>query len=141
MQKGVMVEVLLDSGITWLIMSSEFARKMRFKLKNIQRPIYVRNVNRILNKKRPIEYTVEINIYYQRYRERTEINVIKRHKQKVILEIPQLACHNPKIDSKIGEMKITRYPEECKKQWRPKQGKPEQQKQKEEEMKEEDEMK
>ena len=59
-----MVEVLLDSGITWLIMSSEFARKMSFKLKNIQRPIYVRNVNRILNKKRLIEYTVEINIYY-----------------------------------------------------------------------------
>ncbi len=31
-----------------------------------------------LNKEGPIEYTVEVNIYYQKHRERTEINVIRR---------------------------------------------------------------
>ena len=36
----------------------------------------MRNVNRISNKEEPIEYTVEINIYYQGHRERTEIDVI-----------------------------------------------------------------
>ena len=34
-QKGVIVEVLLDSGATELVMSLEFARKQGFKLKNI----------------------------------------------------------------------------------------------------------
>ena len=77
-QEGVTVEVLLDSGATELMMSSEFTRKQRFKLKKIKNLIYVRNVNGTFNKKRPIENMVEVNIYYQRYRERTEIDVIRR---------------------------------------------------------------
>ena len=28
-----------------------------------------------------------------------------------------LACHNPEIDWKTGEVKMMRYPEECGKQW------------------------
>ena len=34
-----------------------------------------------------------------------------------------LTHYNPKIDWKIGEVKIIRYLEEYKKQWRPKQRK------------------
>ena len=75
-QEGIMVEVLLDSGVTGLVMSSEFAKKQGFKLKKLKRPIDVRNVGGSLNKKRSIEHTVEVNIYYQGHRERTEINVI-----------------------------------------------------------------
>jgi len=41
-----------------------------FKLKKIEKPIYVRNIDRLFNKKEPIEHIVEVNIYYQRYRER-----------------------------------------------------------------------
>jgi len=37
----------------------------------------MRNMNGSFNKERPIEYMVEVNIYYQRYRERTEIDVIR----------------------------------------------------------------
>ena len=61
-------------------MSSEFARKQGFKLKRLERPMHIRNVNGSLNKKRPIEHTVKVNIYYQGYRERMEINVIGRQK-------------------------------------------------------------
>jgi len=75
-QEEVTVEALLDSGATGLVMSSEFVRKQRFKLKKIEKPIYVRNVDRILNKERPMENTVEINIYYQGHKERMEIDVI-----------------------------------------------------------------
>jgi len=39
------------------------------------------------------------------------------------LGIPWLAHHNPEIDWRIGEVKMTRCPEECGKQWRPKQRK------------------
>jgi len=48
-----------------------------------------------------------------------------------------LACHNPEIDWRTGEVKMTRCPEECGKQWRPKQEKLGWQKQKEEEAREE----
>ena len=66
-----------------------------------------------------------------------EINVIRGQKWKVILGMPWLAHHNPEIDWKTGEVKMTRCPEECGKQWRLKQGKLGWQKQKEEEAKEE----
>jgi len=119
-QEGVTVETLLDSSITGLVMSSEFARKQGFKLKKIERSIYVRNVNGILNKKGLIENTVEVNIYYQGHRKRTEIDVIGGQKWNIILEMPWLAHHNPEIDWRTGEVKIMRCPEECGKQWRPK---------------------
>jgi len=84
-QEGITVEALLDSGAIGLVMSSEFARKQKFKLKKLERPIYVRNVDRSLNKKRPIKHMVEVNIYYQGHRERTEIDVIRGQKWMVIL--------------------------------------------------------
>ena len=76
MQEGVMVEALLDRGATGLVMSSEFTRKQGFKLKKLKRPMNVRNMNGSLNKEGPIEHTVEVNIYYQGHRKRTEIDVI-----------------------------------------------------------------
>ena len=87
-QEGVTVEALLDSGATGLVISSEFARKQGFKLKKLERPMNIRNVDGSLNKEGPIENTVEVNIYYKRHRERTEIDVIGRQKWMVILEIP-----------------------------------------------------
>jgi len=76
MQEGVMVEALLDSRATGLVMSLEFARKQEFKLKRIKNPIYIRNMDRTFNKERPIENMVQVNIYYQGHRERTEIDII-----------------------------------------------------------------
>ena len=137
MQKGIMVEALLDSGATGLVMSSEFARKQEFKLKKLDRPMYVRNMDGSLNKEGPIKHMVEVNIYYQEHRERPEIDVIGGQKWMVILGMHWLARHNPEIDWRIGKVKMTRCPEKYRKQWRPKQGKPGWQKQKEEETKEE----
>jgi len=75
-----MVEALLDSGATGLVMSSEFVRKQGFKLKKLDKPMY--------DKERPIEHMVEVNIYYQGHRERTEINVIGGQKWQVVLGMP-----------------------------------------------------
>jgi len=54
----------------------EFSKKQGFKLKKIETPIYVRKVDGIFNKEGQIEYTVEVNIYYQKHIERTEIDII-----------------------------------------------------------------
>ena len=58
MQKGVIVETLLDNRTTELVISSEFARKQRFKLKKIKKSIYMRNINSFFNKEGPIEHIV-----------------------------------------------------------------------------------
>ena len=116
MQEGIMVKALLNSGATGLVLSSECAKKQGFMLKKLDRPMNVRNVDRSLNKERHIEHEVEVNIYYQDYRKRTEIDVIGEQKWTVILGMLWLACHNPEIDWRIGEVKIIRCPEECSKQ-------------------------
>ena len=51
--------------------------------------------------------------------------------------MPWLERHNPEIDWKTGEVKMTRCLEECGRQWRPMQGKSGWEKQKEEEVREE----
>ena len=79
-QEGITVEVLLDSGVTGLVISLDFAKKQGFKLKKLEKPMNVRNMDELLNKEGPIENMVEVNIYYQEHRERTEINVIRGQK-------------------------------------------------------------
>ena len=103
-QEGITVEALLDSGATGLVMSSEFARKQGFKMKKLERLMQVRNVDGSFNKG---------------HVERTEIDVIGGQKWSVILGMPWLAHHNPEIDWKTEEVKMTRCLEECGKQWRP----------------------
>ena len=70
----------MDSRITRLVMNLKFARKQEFKLKKIERPIYIKNMDSLLNKEGSIEYIVKVNIYYQRHRKKTEINIIKGQK-------------------------------------------------------------
>ena len=55
---------MLDSRATGLVMSSEFAKKQGFKLKKLERPVNVRNIDGLFNKEGPIEHMVEVNIYY-----------------------------------------------------------------------------
>ena len=112
-QEGITVEALLDSGATRLVISSEFAKKQGFKLKKLERPMNVRNVDGSLNKEGPIEHTVEVNIYFKGHRKRMEIDVIEGQKWTVILGMLWLAHHNPEINWKTGEVKMMRCPEEC----------------------------
>ena len=63
--------------------------------------------------------------------------MIKNQKWSVILEMLWLAHHNSEIDQRTGEVKMIKYPEKCRKQWRLKQENPRQQKQKKEKKKEE----
>jgi len=136
-QEGITVEALLDSGATGIVMSSEFTGKQGFKLKKLERPMQVRNVDGTLNKEGPIKNTVEVNLYFKGHVERTEIDIIGGQKWSVIIGMPWLARHNLEVNWRTGEVKMTRCLPECGKQWRPKQGKPGWQKQKEEEAKEE----
>ena len=49
-QEGNIVKTLLYSRVTLLVISSEFARKKKFKLKKIKRLIYMRSVDEMFNK-------------------------------------------------------------------------------------------
>jgi len=117
-EEGIVTEALLDSGATGLVMSEEFARRHKFKRTKLERLVYVRNVDGTLNYVGPIVDTVEVEIFFKRHKERTSIDVIGGQKWSVILGMPWLACHNPEIDWKTGEVQITRCPDKCGKKWR-----------------------
>ena len=113
-----MIEALLDSGVTGLVMSKEFARRHRFKRTRLERQVYVRNVDGTLNYVGPIVDTVEVEIFFKEHKERTSIDVIGGQKWSVILGMPWLRCHNPEIGWKIGEVKMMRCLEECGRKWK-----------------------
>ena len=57
-EEEIVVKALLDSGVTGLVMSSEFTRKNKFRKKKLNRLIYVRNVDSTFNHEELIEHTV-----------------------------------------------------------------------------------
>jgi len=69
----IMVEVLLDSGATELVISSEFTRKNKFKKKKLERPIYVKNVDNTFNYE---GLMVKVELFYREHKERIELVVI-----------------------------------------------------------------
>ena len=98
-EEGAVTEALLDSGAMGLVMSEEFVRRHKFKRTKLERPVYVRNVDGTLNYAGSIVDTVEVEIFFKEHKERTSIDVIGGQKWSVILGMPWLGRHNPKIDS------------------------------------------
>ena len=76
-EEGVVTEALLDSGVTGLVMSEEFAKKHKFKRMKLERLVYVRNVDGTLNYTGPIVDTVEVEIFFKGHKERILIDVIR----------------------------------------------------------------
>ena len=117
-EEGVVTEALLDSDVTVLVISEEFARRHKFRRTKLERLVYVRNMDGTLNYVGPIVDIMEVEIFFKGHKERTSIDVIGGQKWSVILGMPWLACHNPEIDWKTGEVQMTRCPDECGKKWR-----------------------
>ena len=87
-EEGIVTEALLDSRATRLMMSEEFARRHKFKRMKLERPVYVRNVDGMLNYTEPIVDIVEVKIFFKGHKERTSIDMIGGQKWSVILGMP-----------------------------------------------------
>ena len=123
-EKEIVVEVLLDSSVTVLVISKKFVRKNKFRKMKLERPIYMENIDIILNYIGPIVNIVEVELFFKRYKERISIDVIGGQSWSVILEMLQLTCYNPEINWKIEKIQMMRCLDECGKKWRIKQIKP-----------------
>ena len=88
MQEGIMVEALLNSKVTGLVMSPEFARKQVFKLKKLDRPIYMRNVDGSFNKEGPICYDLRLglgcNLGKDLRKDRDRVQLVKHKDYRVV---------------------------------------------------------
>ena len=112
-EEGVVTEALLDSSATGIVISEEFARRHKFRRTKLERLVYIRNVDGTLNYAGPIVDIVEVEIFFKEHKERTSIDMIGGQKWSVILGMPWLGRYNLEINWKTGEVKMTRYPDEC----------------------------
>ena len=108
--KGIIVKALLDSGAMGMFMDQKMAAKYGFRLQKLERPVMVRNVDRTNNSAGAIIYQVEANVYYKGHVERMRMNVCDLGKTDIILGMTWLQAHNPEINWKTGEVKMTRCP-------------------------------
>ena len=97
-KEEVVTEALLDSVVMGLVMSEKFARRHKFRRTKLEKLMYMRNVDSMLNYAGPIIDTVKVEIFFKGYKEQTSIDVIESQKWSVILGMPWLACYNPEID-------------------------------------------
>ena len=72
--------MLLDSGATGLVMSKKFARRYKFKRTKLEKLVYMRNVDGILDYAGPIVDTVKVEIFFKEHIERMLVNVIEDQK-------------------------------------------------------------
>jgi len=113
MHEGVVVKALLDSGATGLFMSKQLAAREGFKLDKLEKLLKVKNVDRSNNSGGTITYEAEANIYYKGHVERVKMDVCELETVDIILDMPCLQAHNPEINWKTGEVKMTRCPSIC----------------------------
>ena len=104
---------MLDSSATGMVISEEFARRHKFRRTKLERLVYIRNVDGTLNYAGPIVDIVEVEIFFKEHKERTSIDMIGGQKWSVILGMPWLGRYNLEINWKTGEVKMTRYSDEC----------------------------
>ena len=80
----------MDSGVTGMFMDREMAKRHGFKMRKLERPLKVKNVDRIENSRGNIMRQVEVNIFYKNHVERMRIDVCNLEKTEVILGMPWL---------------------------------------------------
>ena len=98
----------MDSGTTEMFIDRKMTKKHSFKIIRLERPLKVKNVDETENSGENITYQVEVNVFYKNHVERMRMDVCNSEKTEVILEMPWLQVHNPEINWKTGEVKMTR---------------------------------
>jgi hypothetical protein len=107
-------EALLDSGATGLFLDSSYVREERINTRELSRPIPVNNVDGTPNDAGPIRQVVDTVLRYNGHTERVIFAVTNLGKQKMILGLPWLREHNPEVNWKSGEVKMSRCPTRCR---------------------------
>jgi len=98
MHEGVMIKALLDSGATRMFIDRQTAARHGFKLQKLERLIAIRNVDSTNNSRGAITHQVECNVFFKGHVERMRMDVCDLGKMEVILGMPWLVAHNPKIN-------------------------------------------
>ena len=109
----VPVKALLDSGATGLFIDRQFVHKNGLKTRILPIPIKVYNVDGSLNQGGSITEEVTLMMSHRGHKEKAVFEVCDLGKAVLIIGHPWLRKHNPEINWKTGEVKLTHCPLEC----------------------------
>jgi len=107
------VKALLDCGATGSFIDRDFIRSKGMNIWTLSHNILVFNVDSSPNKAGQISKIVDVVFQYKTHSERMLLAVSGLGKQNLILGYDWLKNHNPKIDWKKGEVKMTHCPLWC----------------------------
>jgi len=96
-----------------MFMNKKMAAKHGFKLQKLEKLVTIRNVDGTNNSGEAITHQVEVNVYYKNHIERMRMDVCNLGKTNVILGMLWLQAHNPEINWKTEEVKMTRCSSLC----------------------------
>ena len=108
------VKALLDCGATGSFIDRDFVYSKEINTWTLSYNILVFNVNSSPNKAEQISKVVDVVLCYKTHSERMLLAVSGLGKQSLILGYDWFKDHNPKIDWKKGEVKMTCCPLRCK---------------------------
>jgi len=86
-KEEIVVKALLNSRAMRLVISKEFTRKYKFRRIKLEKPIYMKNIDKMLNYMKSIINTMEIDLVFKEHKKRISIDVIRDQSWGVILEI------------------------------------------------------
>ena len=109
------VDRLVDCGADGEFIDSNYVCNHNIATRSLTLPISVNNVDGTPNDNGPIKEVVDLVLRYKGHSERRVFAVMRLGKEQLILGLPWLKAHNPKIDWTTGEVKLDRCPEKCRK--------------------------
>jgi hypothetical protein len=106
-------KALPDCRATGLFMGKDFTQWENINTKKLSMLIPVRNVDGTLNEASPITEVVDIILNYKGHSERAIFAVTAIEQEDVILGLPWLREHNPEIDWRTKEVKMSQCLARC----------------------------
>jgi hypothetical protein len=107
------LHTMVDSGADGNFLDAKFVKHNNIPTRNLSRPIPVNNVDGSPNKQGPILEVVDAELHYQGHTERIRFAVTNLGDAKMLLGRSWLSAHNPEINWKTGEVKMTRCFNRC----------------------------
>ena len=96
--EGITVKVLLESSTTGMFINRKIIARNEFKLQKLERPVVVKDIDGTNNSGRAVIYQVEVNMDYKSHVERMRMDICDLGRIDIILGMPWLQVHNPKIN-------------------------------------------
>ena len=111
--KEFVVQALIDCGATISLIHQTLVKQFGIKARKLEQPISVFNVDGTPNKMGEITHYTEFIMKIGQHQEKIRLYISDLGRARIILGHRWLNKHNPEVDWKNGEVKLTRCPEEC----------------------------